>query len=201
MANRPVYVVREKEPFYSIMDVDFQWSSGFAKCQKQKNIVALHEGFHNIKPKLNILEISSKSLQEEGILMSAFNLQKYVPSLKKTVSVECAYQAGKVFKNGGPYTDLFASTSREAKRDERLKTSGELIGFEFEGQKFPVTPKSLFYDYLYINALFENKELAKKLLNYDAFTDIEFNPKTALNCQARAAATFVSLYRMGLIEK
>lgn len=92
-------------------------------------------------------------------------------------------------------------TPREAKRDERLKQSGRLAGFTFDGKEFPLEPKTIFYDYIYINALFENKELAKEIMKYDAFTDIEFNPDKSLNCQAKAAATFVSLTRMGLIDR
>ena len=42
--------------------------------------------------------------------------------------------------------------------------------------------------------------MAEEILNYDAFTDIEFNPKKSLNCQAKAAAIFVGLSRAGLIE-
>lgn len=33
------------------------------------------------------------------------------------------------------------------------------------------------------------------------FTDIEFNPKKSLNCQARSAAIFVSLERSGLLQQ
>ena len=34
---------------------------------------------------------------------------------------------------------------------------------------------------------------------YDAFMDIEFNPAKSLNCQARAAAMYVSLKKVGLL--
>lgn len=37
------------------------------------------------------------------------------------------------------------------------------------------------------------------LLEYDGFTDIEFNPQKSLNCQAKAAALYVSLCRNGLL--
>ena len=43
--------------------------------------------------------------------------------------------------------------------------------------------------------------MAKKLLAYDAFTDIEFNPNRGLSCQASAAAVYVSLARQGLLEQ
>ncbi len=68
--------------------------------------------------------------------------------------------------------------------------SGELAG------------KTFFYDWLYIHTLVqeENAALAEGILAYDAFTDIEFNPKRSINCQAEAAAIFVSLSRQGLLR-
>lgn len=201
MAVRPVYVAKEKAPFFEIVNVEFEWNGGFAKVQKQKNIKAIHEGFTRKMPNKKVLEISSKSMQDGGEALSAFFLPKYVPALEKSVPVECVYQSGKVFEKGGPYTDLLTVTPKEAKRDERLKNSGKLVQFCFDGKGFPLIPRTIFYDYIYINALFENKELAKVALEYDAFTDIEFNPEKGLNSQAKAAATFVALSRMGLVEK
>ena len=84
--------------------------------------------------------------------------------------------------------------------DPRLKSSGKLIGFQFFDKLFPLEPKNFFYDWLYINALIRQENLAEEILNFDAFTDIEFNPKKSLNCQARAAAVFVGLTRAGLIN-
>lgn len=46
-----------------------------------------------------------------------------------------------------------------------------------------------------------NPELAEHLMDFDAFTDIEFNPEKSLNCQARSAALYVSLVREGLFER
>ena len=133
--------------------------------------------------------------------LSAFNLKKFVPSLGYSVPVECVFQGGKVFAAGGPYTDLYTGTSRDAKRDPRLKESGSLKAFEFEGVRYPLQPTTAFYDWLYINALMENPELAEELKQYDAFTDIEFNPDKSLNCQTRAAAIYVGLTRQVLLER
>ena len=36
-------------------------------------------------------------------------------------------------------------------------------------------------------------------MEYDAFTDIEFNPNRSINCQAEAAAIYVSLQQQGLL--
>lgn len=49
--------------------------------------------------------------------------------------------------------------------------------------------------------MLENPALAETVLSYDAFTDIEFNPQKSLNCQAAAAARFVSLHRLGLLTE
>jgi type I restriction enzyme M protein len=43
--------------------------------------------------------------------------------------------------------------------------------------------------------------LSEEILEYDAFTDIEFNHEKSINCQARSAAIFVSLSRLGKLEE
>ena len=201
MASRPIFAVLSGAPYRAQYTVEFDWNSGLSVSQKQKNVKALHEAFTERYPEKKVLEISSKSMQEGGAALSAFNLKKFVPSLGRSVPVEMVYHAGKVFRNGGPYTDLLDGTPREAKKDDRLKNSGAIVGFRYEGRDFPTRPQSAFYDYLYVNALLENEDLAKIVLQYDAFTDIEFNPQKSISCQAKAAALFVSLTRLGLIEK
>ena len=136
-----------------------------------------------------------------GVALSAFNLKKYVPSLEKHIPVECVFQGGKVFAAGGPFTDLYEATSRDAKRDSRLKSSGMLRNFYYEGNEFPAIPKTAFYNWIYINALMENPDLSDELVQYDGFTDIEFNPDKGVNCQAEAAALYVTLARKGLLEQ
>ena len=201
MAIRPVFYTLDRAPFYSTSDTDFVWVKGMSLSQQQKNALALHDAFLRRFPDKKILEISGKSLVPCGIAASAFFLQKFIPSLRKSVSVESIYQSSKVFANGGPFTDLLEKSSKEAKSDERLKKSGALTAFRFENEDYPTEPKTIFYDFIYINALMENSELAEKIKQYDAFTDIAFNPQRSINCQARAAAIFVSLAGLGLLEK
>jgi len=200
MATRPVFLPHNRPPYCTVYNAEFTYNGGFAVSQKQKNIIAIHNSFHDIFPDKKVLEISSKSMQEGGTGLSAFHLLKYVPSLGKSVPVENVFQSGKVFKNGGPYSDLLLVTPKEAKRDERLRTGGALTAFRFEGKNYPIQPQTAFYDYIYINALLENEDLAKIVLEYDAFTDVEFNPQKSINCQAKAAALFVSIHRSGLLD-
>lgn len=200
MAERPVFISRpEQEGFVEVKNVEFQWYPGFAITQKQKSITSLHEHVVNTHPSLNVLEISSKSLVQLGISLSAFNLMIRTKN-NKEFSVETAFQASKVFEHGGPYLDLYEKSSRDAKKDPRIKDSGKLLYFQFFNRKWELQPKTLFYDWLYINALGMNKDLCEKLIEYDAFTDIEFNPEKSINCQANSAALYISLYKTDLLR-
>lgn len=201
MAARPVFLALKKAPYVDVVVPEFAWNAGQAVSQKQKNIAALHEAFYKRFPKRNVLEISSKSMQEPGVPLSAFNLKKEVPSLGAKVPVECVYQGGKVFSAGGPYTDLYTASSRDAKRDPRIRSGGMLRCFFFEGETFPLVPQNAFYNWLYVNALIENPQYAEQIVRYDAFTDIEYTPGRSVNCQARAAALFVSLSSLGLLDQ
>ena len=182
------------------MMVSFAWNGGFAKIQSQKNIRAMHREYCKYHPDEKILEISSKSEQDSGIKLSAFNLMTFVPSLKKEVPVECVFQAGKVFSAGGPYTDLLEASPKDAKRDERLRSSGRIVGFRFERIDYPSEPKTAFYDWMYYRALQNNPDLLNELLEYDAFTDIAFNPEKSLNCQAQTAAKIAGIIKYGGVE-
>ena len=42
--------------------------------------------------------------------------------------------------------------------------------------------------------------MIEELIDYDAFTDIEFNPQKSINCQAKSAALFVGLVKQGSID-
>ena len=201
MANKPVYVPMARAPFYQEWNVEYVYNSGFSATQKQKNIDAIHKAFLKKKPDAAPLEISSKSLTPLGVNMSAFNLKKHIPSLDIDIPVENAYQGGKKFKFGGPYTDLYQVTPKDAKRDERLKNSGAMTAFVFESVEYPLEPKNGFYDWLYIRALCENEEYMEEVTKYNAFTDVEFTPGKSINNQARAAAVFVGIAKAGLLDQ
>jgi hypothetical protein len=201
MANRPIFVVNDnKKELFKEVNIDFTFYSGFAVTQKAKSIQSLHENAKKIGYK-NILEVSTKSDNKLGWQLSAFNLMVDFDFDKK-ISLECAFQGSKVFENNVQYKDLYLVESIQAKKDERLKKSGNIIGFDFEGDFWENEPKTAFYDYLYIKTLNDNySDIIEELVKYDTFTDIEFNPKKSINCQARTCAVLVSLYKMDLLEK
>ncbi len=200
MATRPVYEVYNKPPYFHRRDTEFVFYSGFAIEQKKRSVRSLHAAYTREFPNRKLLEISRASEVTPGAKLSAFNLM-IVQKNGLTYSVESAFQAGKCFENGGPYDDLLYKSSAEAKKDPRLRNSGKIIAFRFKNLDFPTEPKTYFYDWLYINALNTHPEYHEQLMQYDGFTDIMFNPQKQINCQAEAAAVFVSLRRLGLLEK
>ncbi len=201
MARRPIFIPMVDGPILvSTEYVEFEWFPGMALSQSQKSIASLHASACKSIGVDSILEISSKSLQDVGTKLSAFNLKIQTVKYKQQFSVECAYQASKVFERGGPYTDLLSRTSLEAKKDPRLTESGRLKKFVFFGKEWELEPRTAFYDWLYMNALHKQPELADAVLTYGAFSDIAFNPERSINCQAYAAALYASLSKRELLS-
>jgi hypothetical protein len=192
MATRPIFMPRLDQIGVRTIEVDFEWFPGFSPVQKQKSVTALHQAFALSNAVARCLEVSSKSEEAIGNALSAFNLQLVLDD-NVSRSVEVLFQGSKVFSNGGPYNDLYQGTSLAAKRDPRLKTSGELTAFEYQRVSWELVPTTGFYDYLYSSALLSNLKLMKGLEMFSAFSDIEFNPARSLNCQAMAVARFQSL--------
>jgi len=201
MASRPVFIPRlDGDRFVETLFVDFDWFPGLSLKQSQKSISSLHFSAKSVAQVNEILEVSSKSIDPCGEGLSAFNLMIRTVKHGVEYSVECAFQSSKVFEFGGPYRDLLRSTSRDARSDPRLKSSGRLIGFDFYGDKWDLVPETAFYDWLYINALIKNEGLAGYARRFDAFTDIAFNPAKSINCQAYSLALYVSMYKRGIVS-
>lgn len=201
MANRPAFMPSDSRDELVIIDsLDFEWFPGFSLEQKKKSVKSLHDAFKERFPTKKVLEISSKSESELGIMLSAFNLQIELRHGHKA-SVESLYQSSKVFEHGGPYEDIRYKSPLEAKRDERLKISGDVIGFIHKDERWDIEPKTAFYNWLYLNVLNLNNDLKNQVLEYDAFTDIEFNPKKSFSCQANAIALYVSLRRNNFLQE
>ena len=200
MAQRPVFVAVAEVPRFKKELITFQFFSGFAQSQKRRSIESLHTAFLQAHPQERVLEISSMSKDEIGVKLSAFNLD--IKTLDgRRYSVESAFQSSKVFEHGGPYKDLLGKSSRDAKKDPRLKTSGALKAFRFSNKQFPLQPETYFYNWLYIHALDLHPELTDEIVKYTAFTDIAFNPEKAKNCQACAAAIYVSLKKNNILSE
>jgi len=196
MANRPFFIPNDnKDELVKTELVEFKWFSGFAKVQKQKSISSFHENISKQFRYNKILEISTKSKDKLGVKLSAFNLK--INFKNKEYFLESLFQGSKVFSNEGPYVDIYKKESIDAKKDERIKRS-DLKEFSFFGEKF--TLDFDFYSWLYFLALKQNKSLTSEMLQYQAFTDIEFNPEKSLNCQAYSAALYLSMIKNNILN-
>lgn len=198
MARRPVFVPDSDKPYVSEVSLDFEYFPGSSIQQKQRSIASLHASYVARFPSSRVLEVSSKSERDIGVQLSAFNLMIEYPG-RGSCSVECAFQASKVFLHGGPFVDLFNASSRAAKSDRRLRESGKLVGFKYFEHEFPLEPKTYFYDWLYASTLCRHDKLVEQVMMFDAFTDIEHNPERSINCQARSVAKVVGLARAELL--
>ena len=186
-------------------EIEYIFSPGFAKIQKEKNIKSIKEniekkeGFEN-----KILEVSTKSDIDLGVKLSAFNLS--IKTKKdRIISVEMLFQSSKKFEKGGPFLDILDKDSKFAKKDTRLRESGKLVYFIYNGEKWELEPKTLFYDWLYINVLDinikEKKLKLKEIKKYQIFTDVEFNHEKSINCQARSLALYIILHKTRQLKK
>jgi hypothetical protein len=197
MAQRPIFTPVDSPPFSFERSLEFQWFPGLSTAQQRRSIAALHESASvvGIAP---LLEISSKSTNSVGVRLSAFNLM--VRFGDTTACVEAWFQGGKVFEHGGPFLEFLRMQGREIKVDERLRSSGRLREFRLGSEIWPLSPRTAFYDWLYLHALVQNPVLSEQLHRFSGFTDIAFNPGRSLNCQARSAALFVGLARAGRLD-
>ena len=196
MATRPFFIPgQDKEELVRTNSVEFTWFSGFAKSQKQKSILSFHESISRDFKLDKILEISTKSENKLGIQLSAFNLR--IKFKDKEYFLESVFQGSKIFTDQGPNEDIYEKSSIDAKKDERIKRS-DLKEFSFFGEIFSL--EFDFYSWLYFVALNQNKKLKTGILNYEAFTDIEFNPEKSFNCQAYSAALYSSMVKNKILD-
>ena len=178
----------------------FTWNPGFAISQKQKNIVALHDAIRNMDVTKTPLEVSSKSMVDLGVKLSAFNLG--VRKRQLLYTVESVFQASKVFSGGiGPFPELYAANPSQVRALVREKANSPLQAFKYGTELWGLHPTRAFYNWVYCRALNANPELGDELRVFNCFTDIEFNPKKSLNCQAYAVALYLSLSAHGVLEE
>lgn len=199
--HRPVFMPRVNSDNLVKTDmVRFERHVGFASRQKKKSINDMHQVIRKKYGFNHVLELSSKSGNKLSFLLSPLSLKLTNEDNGREYSVENAFQACKVFEHGGPYLDLLTVPPRQARKDERLQGSGELIGYDYFGMEWSVEPLTAFYDWLYVNALKQNMQLHEDVMQYQAFTDMEFNHKKSIHCPAYSLAMFVALNKRKLLD-
>lgn len=175
---KSVFIPIPKAPFYREIFIKGKWETD------DDAILDIYDAFDNH------LEISTKS-NPIGQALSAMNLSLRIGD--KEYCLESVYQASKVFRTGR-YAELLYLPGKEAKKDPRLYNSGEIIGFDFCGKKYPVFG---FYDWLYCKAVFE-KDLEKNMI-YDSYSDVFYSSRDSTTgfCQAKTAAILTGLISAG----
>jgi type I restriction enzyme M protein len=185
-------------PLFEEVVQDFSWTSGRSMVAKRQQIKSLHAALAERFPLDSILEISTKSPNQIGVLLSAFNLR--LPGAHGGIPLESAYQAAKVFRISGSdavlhLKHLELEGPHEAKRAAAEFRREDLLHFRYEGEVWPAHVHSLFYDYLFWIGVNASESLLAKLSTYECFTDIEFNKTKSgfqagksFNTQARSAA-------------
>lgn len=164
------------------------------QCSAAKQRAGLMQALHDtLREQGQIpLEVSAKSDVELGRKLSTAKLKL------GNCHIENVFQASKVFAFGGPYLDLLGLSSKAAKQDPRLKTSGKLVSFRSNGFEWALEHETIFYDWLHYCAIRENLTAAEldQLISHTAFTNIEFDPKAPVNTPARSVALVAALYTL-----
>lgn len=205
MTNDSAYYIEEP--------ITFTWHMGMSWQVRQRSSQSLRKNILTKYPERKVIEISTASENHElGRQLSALKLTlctRLPDGTTKSIPVESIFQGSKVYDGEDkPHVELFQQSANEAKRFSKEMQLHErsVTGFQYGDKKFGTFPYSAFYDWVYIQALHSHQELAKQILDYDAFTDIHFNQKVAysnkgpFNCQARALAIYVSLQRKGKLH-
>ena len=194
MATKMCFKVNENKVFDEEI-VTFNYVKGLAFSQKCKNVLSFHTSIQEQFPNLRLLEVSTKSYNPLGVALSAFNLKL------DGRPVESIFHSSKVFDNGDCFEFVKDFAPLYAKKFVRENSIGDLRGYMFNGTELPLEPKSFFYDYIYISALMQHPEVSNSISEYDIFTDIEFNEKKGINCQARACAIYSYMLRTNSVDK
>ena len=217
--------------------IEFTWYLGMAVQQRQRSIASLHESIREQSPDATVLEVSTKSTDQalgrslsafslslngypvENIFQSAKVMSDGGPHLdllrvdpreaKRDCRIQTAESKADCATNGVKFTSAreFYDDANDICPACRTRRQRRLSGFQSKVFRWPLEPRSVFYDALYMTALVqpENRALTEKIGGYSAFTDIAFNQKTPyasdagpFNCQARSCAIYATLASHGM---
>ena len=205
MANRPIFIPDPDDTLVTEQNIEFEWFPGQSTARKQLTIDSLHNAASQLR-KCTVLEVSTKSSNPLGIALSAFRLTIRSGSDDAPLLLEAAYQGSKILSETGHLTHLYQYQSgRDIKNYVNSKSHEQLIGFQFEDHRWPLAPATAFYDWLYVTAVHQTfinePEAHDRLCDFDAFSDIEYNPRRKINSQARACALYVALSANHLLQQ
>lgn len=190
MAQRNFWVIKDNKVAKGV--IEFKWEPGTSIAQKRRSCVNLHNTLSEKLGLTKVLDISSASTTDFGVKLSAFNL------MLNGKTVECWYQGSKVYDRAGHMKHLYNVSSMEAKKSMKNPNLGRLVGFRLIDIDYPMEPRTIFYDYIYLRGLMQ-LDTRDQILEYDAFTDIQAVIDIDA-CQARSVCIYKLLSYQGKLS-
>ena len=166
--------------------IEFKWESGISVSQKRRSCLHLHSALNVHYDLYPALDISSASPEQLGIDLSAFNLKW------NGKTIECWYQGSKIYSNAGHMKHLYDCDSLTAKKSMKESNLGKLIGFRLVDTDYPMEPRTVFYDWIYLQGLLQY-DRKDEILKYQVFTDVQATTDIDA-CQARAVCIYKLLH-------
>ncbi len=196
-----VYRVCEGDGLY-LNEVNVQCVNRVTEKRQHKQIVSeeVHRRYKDEFSEDLILEISGGSRMRLGNALQGSRLNLTLSS-KRTACVNAILLGSQRFSRGGPYVDLYEKSFYDASLDLRLKTMSRLLDYRFGRTVWPVESGRYFYEWLFLKAIHENKELASQLIQYRAFSNVTMNTRFFPFNEARSAALYVLLHHRNLLKK
>ncbi|QDH13284.1 hypothetical protein E3E12_02650 [Formicincola oecophyllae] len=187
--------------------LSFEWQGWQSPEEKRANVAALHKVAREQGIE-RILEISTKSPDPLGAVLSPFNLRCWVESAMGLLetSFESLWNGSKLYEGKGPFgtgpfPELYQMAPWESLKDQRnsARVNGLPCGVEVEGRRYPVVAG---YDYLYclVAAPALTGPQWRALESCQGFTEITLAPEASLTCQAGTVALMLALHRRGLLS-
>lgn len=192
MANRPVFMSREDKLYQE--NIEFKWHSGFSVGQKRKSVEELHREFNKQYPGKNVLEVSNASLHPLSGELSVDTLRN------EDGGVSSILLGSQMFVKGGPFPSMYVKSLEEVKKDPQLKKSGKLIAYNYKEGTFRVHDNNKFFHWVIVNVLYTRPDLAEKVIKFDGFTDINYNPNKPSDSLAESLSIFKMLSETGRLD-
>ena len=148
-----------------------------------------------------VLEISSKSPQRLGSELRGSRLMLTTP-YNEISSVDRIYLSSQKFSYGGPFHSFLQLKEADIYQTLAAIKLGKLQRFEYGNLRWPAQEARLFYNWLYLKALYEKEGGYEDVLNYNAFSDVQANEWDPFSySQAQSAALFVLLHEHQLLHQ
>lgn len=198
MVIRSVYSTRKDAPYYYEHCIEV--SGNKKEDSTETRVGQLHAAFKHLVEDKKVMEFSSKSDNKSVKKLLPGKLVKLVDGQKVTVN-NIFKTAERVTADGSSAGGIAVNVVNKTVVEEGSRKAPKAIGYKYDGHIFSSRPRQMFYNYLYINALLEHPDMMAELAEYDAFSDSLVASNSGNPVPAQAVAIYVSLARLGLLEK